>query len=1110
MIHFITGRAGSGKTRYIYEKVKTLVANGEQNVVLFVPEQASFETEKEMLSVLGVENQYSVDVLSFKRFCDRFYSVYKIEKEQCISEIGRTVLMSASLKACGGTLETFSRQSSDLNFAKTMISVYEQMKNFEITTDVLSDAAQKSDSILGAKLRDISTIFTQYEEKLKGEYYDPSDKLSRVAGSLDSNRFFENKTVFFDSFKGFTEQQMRVVERIIEQAKDVYFGFCLDKSRGNSAISPFSNIKSLIDRLKKTARENRREIASDISLDNSFRLNSQELRFLESSIYSNDEIAFEGENKNIKIYSALDPYDEADFVAREIHRLTREENYRYRDFAVVARNIEDYLPAIDAAFNKRNVAYFADRRRPAVTKSVFRLARYALKSARTCATDDIMGMLKTGIFGLSEHNVNSLENYTDIWQITRGWENKWMGDTLGANSKEEDLEKRLEYINDLRQTVWNPLNDFSNQLKSAVKAGDICSALYDFFEKISVIENLNKLTFSMEQNGDIDLASDEQQSYDAFIEVLDQIYMAVGENEVTVKEFEDLFLIAANACDIGEIPQRLDEVIVGAADRIRPKSPKVTFVLGANYDVFPRTVNNNTIFSTAELDMLIELGCAMSGGIDDLTDEHFLVYSLLSSPSEKLYISYSKADKSGKQIDKSEIIDMIEKLFSDCEFKFNFDIENECDAIDIVACDVNLTKGVSAAVDSYYSSKGDNALEVFFKQNKDVRLSQQVSKKCFGDEIDLSASKIDVYYQCRFKYLCQYVFKIKPLKTASVDVMERGTIVHYILEKMIEKYSSTPKECLELTDEQLSNQVSELMQKQLEKLNQGREFTSVEKFSQIKLVKTMVELVKRVMGELCNTDFKVYKTELKIGNKKGNPTLIPAYEVDINNGRKVVVTGIVDRVDYYKTENDTYLRIIDYKTGRKELNLCDVVKGQNIQMLLYMHAIISAVSKTSTDILPAGVYYMPARNDYVSVNKDEDKGKINAQLMDKLRYCGITTSNETVINAMDKTEDRYYSPVKLKYKKNDPEMLFTQEQFKLLGEKIDKLLIEMGNGLYESDFEATPITPEKSKNTVCDYCDYRAICGRQPDEEGGIIYKCKNSKIFNDLEAEFKEEDEEE
>ena len=190
--------------------------------------------------------------------------------------------------------------------------------------------------------------------------------------------------------------------------------------------------------------------------------------------------------------------------------------------------------------------------------------------------------------------------------------------------------------------------------------------------------------------------------------------------------------------------------------------------------------------------------------------------------------------------------------------------------------------------------------------------------------------------------------------------------------------------------------------------------------------------------------------------------------------------------------------------------MCDVVKGQNIQMLLYMHAIISAVSKTSTDILPAGVYYMPARNDYVSVNKDEDKGKINAQLMDKLRYCGITTSNETVINAMDKTEDRYYSPVKLKYKKNDPEVLFTQEQFKLLGEKIDKLLIEMGNGLYESDFEANPITPEKSMHTVCDYCDYRAICGRQPDEEGSIIYKFKNSKIFKDLEAEFKKEGEEE
>lgn len=1098
MLHFITGRAGSGKTSFIYDSIKNLVLNGDSNIILFVPEQASFETEKDMLNLLGVKNQYAVDVLSFKRFCDRFYSVYKIEKEQCISEIGRTVLMSASLKMCGNTLELFSRQSNDFSFAKTMISLYEQMKNFEITVDMLYDASSQSGAVLGGKLRDISTIFTQYENMLKGEYFDPADKLSRVATALDTHRFFKNKTVFIDSFKGFTEQQMKIVEKIIEQAKDVYFGFCLDKNRISGVQTPFLNIVSLIDRIKKIARENNVKIASDIIFENAHRLKTDELKFLESSLYSNEEIAFETENQNVKIHCASDIYNEADFVAREIHRLTRQGGYRYRDFAVVARNIEDYLPAIDTAFNKRNISYFADRRRPASTKSVFRLARYALKSARTLATDDIMGMIKTGIFGLTEREISALENYTDIWQITRGWSDNWTGDTLGINASKKDLEKRVEYINSLREKVYNPLKELSDKLKTSANAGEKCSALFNFIEQIGVIDNLNRLTFLMEQKGDFDLADDERQSYDAFINVLDQIYMAVGGKDITLTEFENLFTIAADSCDIGEIPQKLDEVIVGAADRIRPKSPKVTFILGANYGVFPRNSSDNVIFSKAEFDMLHELGCPMSNdGVSEQTDERFLIYSLFSSPSEKLYISYSENDKSGQPIEKSEIVQTVEQLFPNCKFAFDFQIENQCDALDIIARDRETADSFTASIKEYFSQNNCD-IEVFSNSEDDVKLYESTSQKCFGDNIVLSASKIDVYYQCRFRYLCQYILKIKPLKTAAIDVMERGTIVHYVLEKIVEKYADNPLDALKLGDEKLRDEVRELTEECLETFRQGREFSDVEKYSQRKLVKMMFDLAKRVLLELSNIDFKVYKTELTIGDTGGKQAVVPAFQLDIGNGRKVVVTGLVDRTDIYENSNGKYLRIIDYKTGKKSLNLSDVVNGQNIQMLLYMHALVKAMKQTDEKIFPAGVYYMPARSAYVLTDKN-DKDNIESKLMDDLRYSGITSADEEIINAMDKTYERIYSPVKLKRGGFDSEVLFTVEQFDLLCNKIDELLQLMGNGLYENDFNADPINPERSAHTVCDYCDYRAICGRQPDEDSRIIKNEKNSEVLAKL-----------
>ena len=1096
MLTFITGCAGSGKTKYIYDTVKRLYDSGNNNMVLFVPEQSSLETEKDLLDILGDSGQYAVEPLSFERFCNRLDTLYKYEKKQRISDTGRCVMMSAALRECKDKLEIFSGRADDFGFAKLLIDLYEQIKTFGRSSEELYSASDKFEHILSAKLHDIGLIFAQYESMLGGEYFDPSDRLTRAISALDEYPYFSGKTVFFDSFKGFTSQQMKLVEKIIASADDVYFAFCCDEER-NDVCSPFTNIKSLITQFKSIARSYSKSISPIVRLGEPKRPFSPEIEFIEKNLYTDDKCVYDDECENIRIIPARDIYDEADLVAKEIHRLIRTQGYRFRDFAVVARSIDDYLPALEAAFERRNITYYADKRRTVVLSGVFRFARYALKAANSLSTDDIIGLLKTGLCGLEYDKISDLENYTDIWQIDKGWSHDWSGNPEGAFAFDDRSTAKLRAVNETRKAISIPLYAFSKVLSDSETAGEKCAALFDFAEKMNIGKNLYKLSAAMEQNGNIELAADERRCYDMFIGVLDQIYMSVGDAKVNNAEFESLFDTAASACDFGSIPQKLDEVRIGSADRIRPKSPKITFIMGTNFGVFPKAPGQNPFFTKPDLDALESIGCGISGdGISESVDERYLVYTLLCSACDKLYVSYSENDLGGQALESSEIVKMLITFFGEkCFVSSKNQIENECDARRSL---YRTDSSDYSAVMQFVNNGG--LISKFIKpQENDCRLSRSTAERCFGDKIMLSASKIDVYHQCRFRYLCQYVLKLKPLKKAEIDVMERGTIVHYVLEKTVIKYADDPKSALELSEDRLIAEIHELVNECVEGYSKGRQFTKTEIYSQNKLEKMLALLVRRIFTELSNTKFKVMQTELAIGDIGDKEDHVPAIEADIGNGRRIVVVGVIDRADVFKSEKGDFVRIIDYKTGTKTLELSDVVNGCNIQMLLYMSALIRYMRTSGKSAFPAGVYYLPAKSEYVSAEKNSDS-KTQKQLDDKLRCVGMTADNEEVIDALDETEDKRFAPIKYKKGVPDPEKSFNEHQFELIAGKIDEIIKNMGNGLFFSDFIADPVCLDKNRKTVCDYCDYRSVCGRQPDEALKTVRRKKNSEILSELE----------
>lgn len=1078
MLKFIFGPPASGKTQEILKRIKALAESGEESV-LIVPEQFSFESERAVLKALGEGGILNVTVTSFSRLYDEVCRLTGGVANRALSDSDKIIFINKALSTLEGELKLWSKYCRSVTFAKTMLDTVGEFKINGITAaDIKKTVLLADKPSLKNKLSDIALIYETYDAFTGEQFIDPADSLTVLYNKLANFKYFENKTVFLDSFKGFTGQQFSVLDRIFAQAKDVYVGLTNNVELDNE-YNVFCNIRRIIKRIERLAKAHAVKVAEPLILNKSY-YNSQSLAAVEGLISGKENVNTVNDGA-LTICSAATVFDEADFVARTIRRLVRTQNYRYRDFVIIARDSERYEEAVAAACRKNEVALFYDKRLP--------LSAFPLASAVDCAikalnfsTENILRFHKTGLGTLNFEEVTALENYTYLWNLNgKIWLNEWDMDVRGlvaSNDTDYNADGELEKINELRKRAIEPIVKFKAAFSG--NAHDLAAAIVGLIAECDCGEKLAEM--SRRFLGDTFSSDVLRQSYDAYNNILDSLVRCFGKKEIKTSAFCDALETAVSLETIGVIPQMLDEVTFGAADRIRPSRPKIAFILGANQGIFPKNALNTGIFAVNERKALIELGLEIEdNSIFSAIDEEFLVYSNLCCPSDALYICYSRQTLSGEALEPSAFVSTLtEKLGCReiCEPDFTLKDKNLPETAysayleycrSLKTHPENCVTLQNALSQSEYAAKIEyiNSCE----KRHDKSLSRQSASALYGKDIYMSATRFDTYNRCHFSFFCRYGLGAKRLQPADFDVLQRGTIVHYVLERLIATYK---KQIADLAPEKLDELTDLYINEYLDSIVGYRSIeTARTRFLVSKISRSLKEVVRHVSVEFKQSDFEPVACELKIGSEGGIPFRLSYDEGDI------LLSGSIDRVDKY----NGYIRIIDYKTGTKAFKLPDILFGLNLQMLIYLYAVIRG--QGADDNMAAGIFYMPSKRD---INE-------NGMVMN-----GLLQADPQLVNAMDKSGCGEFVP-KLSFNKDGSlskrqTSFITAEEFGEIFDYIEKLMRKTGNSIASGDISVSPVDGRESP--ACKYCDFKAVCGI----EDGAVYKVpdmRNDEVFQKM-----------
>lgn len=1092
MLQFILGKNGVGKTTCIYNKIKQLVESGEQSITMLVPDQISFETEKDLLELLGAKKSKAVNVFGFSRFCSYIFDITATSFENVIDDGTRAMIMNIALEQLSEKLNLLKSKNLRSN-TNLMLSALSDCKKSNISSQMLRTASNEiKDDTLKAKLYETALVIDTYDAIVSQSYVDPLDDLTRLYNILEkNNNLMSDCFLFVDSFSDFTAQQLKIIRLLISRCKSTCISLALDPlSDGKEDI--FAVSQKTYRTLKTIAKKDFVELKAPIKLTECRKFDNSEIADLESGIFRSDYCEHKNVPEAITLYSASDTYDECEYVARQIKRLVIEQNFLYSDILVICHDTEQYTGILNVIFDKYDIPYFMDAHRDIEVMPAIRLVNSIFKIILdNFERDDVLSLLKTGLLAISADDISAFENYTFTWNINNSaFKKEFSQNPRGFVEDFSDSDtKNLKLVEAVRKSVVEPLIAFKENTKDK-NGGQITEELYNLLCRFNVQTALGEMYDSLEaaQKG---LGAEQIRVWGLLMQAFDKTVAVTAEMPLSLNRYFELLSLQISQIEFSQIPQALDCVIVTSSQRVRASKNKVSFLIGCTEDNFPATPKASGLFSSFEIKILSLNDIKLGADGADLTNlELFQTYCCMTSPSQKLYASAPTLDLLGNGYKPSAIFAEILKVFPNTaiQTKDNFDsrldsmlalkpaFEEYARSLSDYSAELSGLREFFDA-DNYYSSKSKAVLRSLDKTPFKIE-NPENAKNLFGENLRISASQIEKFSLCRFSYFCNYGLNIRERRKAEINPLEYGTLVHYILERFFTEYSKSQYSVM--TEQEIKAFTTETVNSRIESYFGGAETKTKSFLYKLSVLSENVcILLLHIIKELSQSDFYVADCELKIG------TDIPSYTVKLPTGESIAICGSIDRVDVMEADGEKYIRIVDYKTGSKEFKLSDILYGLNLQMLVYLCALKSEGKDKFGEFSPAGILYMPSTVKPILVGKAVDEDKVEKELDSSLKMNGLLLDDVTVIKGMDKTERGTYIPVTIKsdmpYSKTS---LATLEQFGKIFKKLDMLVISMGEDIYSGKVNASPL---KGAADACKYCPYDSVCSYRKGNPKNVV-----------------------
>ena len=1107
MLKLILGRSGYGKTEYVFSRIRELVNQGNDNILLITPEQFSLEAEKRLLKDLGTKGINSVNYSTFTRLANQVQDELGGEGIPVLSPGSKAVLMLQAIEECKDGLELFNKRLDSVNFVSSMIKIYDEMKSCDLTAEQVFEQTRDIENItLKCKMGDISKIMSAYENIIEKRFLDPSDELTRLYKKISGKNYFKDKYIFIDGFNGFVAQEYKILELIIAEAGEVDITLCSDSSEiRDNDFSIFTYVNksiSIIERIAFKAGIS----CETVYLSENKRAANEELLFAEKHIFENGNFKPYSNPENISIYVAKNISDECEEVSRRIRGLLRS-GYKASEITVITRDLDKYRDELLWNFKKYEIPYFNDERQPIKNQPLVVFCEYLLRCVHlSLRSDDIISLAKTGLTSATESEINELENYVYMWNINgSAWKNDFEKSTKGfTDSIDDEDKKKLEAINCTRKKLIAPILSFKKAVKNK-NVLDISKELYNTIIYFEADRRIRENAVFLNSIGHTYLAMLQGNVWDCVMNILDILPKLLPDDAISVKDYARLFSLIVSLEDMGVIPTGIDNVQLGQADRIRTDNPRAVFVLGANEEEFPKSASSSGLLSLSDRKILIENDFKLYSYSDIfIQQEKYFAYMACTCAREKVFISYLSGR--GGASSPSEIVSSFENMFSPISVYTKRDIndidliETRENAFELMSAEYLVNSEFSSSLKKYFEDDSrTESIAALAENTQPVISDKSLSERLFKKDITISASRLEEYYNCAFRYFCKFGLGARPPQKAEIDALQRGTLIHYVFEKLLSDYSK--EEICAKNDAELCALVDAYIKKYFEEEMGQPEISGRFNYNYRRISKLIYSVVIHLAEEFRISDFVPTDFELKIDmDSDVKPEII-----ELENGGKIAIRGSVDRVDTFTKDGKDYIRVVDYKSGNKEFELSDVMYGLNLQMFLYLFSLINEKNEKYNKT-PAGVLYVHASQKTVSFgSKDEALNGIDKKINDNFKMMGVVISDEdddTVANAMEHEVKGEFIPVKKDKNGILKGSIASLAELGRIHKKVNSLVAEMGNTLHDGRIYRNPVKNKNHKNT-CEYCDFKDVCANQRFIEERVVPDLKLDEIKKILVKEY-------
>lgn len=1108
MLKFYYGPSGSGKSSRIQEDL--IRRSGKEPDRLFfviTPDQYTLALQKDIVLRSPNKGIMNIEILSFSRLAYKVFEEVGVKDRLPLDDTGKNLIVrkvSLDIKEDLKSLGTNLTKPGYIHEVKSIISEFMQYGIGEKEIETLLCATKDRPS-LNDKLADIALIYKGYNKYIADKYITTEERLEILSSVIDKSAMLKNSIVILDGFTGFTPLQNHVIQSLMQVCAEIWMSVTIDREgllNDNCTDQLFALSKRTINSMKNLAKDVM-PLGEPMVLEESYRCKeAPALKHLERNLfrYPYSKYANKTENLAIKVFD--NPKEELRQACIGIRKLIQENEYEYREIAIVTGDVERYAPYAQEMFSTYNIPGFVDVTHKLSINPFTEFIKSGLGIiSNDYSYDSVMHFLRSGFTGIDKDEIDIFDNYITALGI-RGFRKysedfvrypKYMRRMVDNKlSITEESVSELSQVNVIRNKIMTVVSEIATlSKKKTYKAIELAKKVYSFITSNDMYDKLDTYEKKFAKAGDYVREAEYRQVYEKFMELLDTMANLLGEDEVTVEEFIKILEAGLTEIKIGVLPQGVDYVVLGDIERTRLNNIKVLFFIGVNDGVVPVSSSGGGMISDIDREFIasqdIELAPTPRQKINI---QRLYLYLNMTKPSDKLILSYSRMDKDGNSIRPSYLIKTITGMYPALEIEGDGSnlVEDVVGIKDAGIVLARLLREYAAGENNkeqlatlYMRCKNDNyeltqrLTAAAFYAHKEERLRREIVNALYGLTIQNSISRLEKYAACAYSHFLQYGLKLNEREEYSFDSLDMGNVFHEVLDAFGKKLSDIGKAWTELTKEEADAILDPIMVSVTSSYGESVLFRDNRSgYLATKMKRILLRTVMTIAYQLRKGLYTPKKYEFIFRSEIDPKNIV----TKLNANEKMVINGKVDRIDTYETGDKVYVKIVDYKSGDKELDLVELYYGTQLQLVVYLNQSIKALEKGNEDkqVIPAALMYYHIDDPIIDEKtKILTEDEIDAEIIKELRPRGYINADNEIIRSLDANIESKSDVIRVTYKKDggfdSNTKVLDASELSTVMRYADKKIGELGSDILEGKIDVAPC-----KEETCRLCSFREVC----------------------------------